>query len=64
MWWHPVHAQDAGHIWLRQKAAEVGATLAGNGNGNGKGPGKSPGKSPGKAVPPVDQGTGSAPGRL
>ncbi len=20
MWWHPVHAQDAGHIWLRQKA--------------------------------------------
>jgi DNA-binding transcriptional LysR family regulator len=27
MWWHPVHAQDAAHIWLRQKAVEVGATL-------------------------------------
>ncbi|MFI6251870.1 LysR family transcriptional regulator [Streptomyces sp. NPDC051016] len=27
MWWHPVHAQDAAHIWLREKAAEVGATL-------------------------------------
>ncbi|MGW2725484.1 LysR family transcriptional regulator [Streptomyces sp. NPDC001492] len=33
MWWHPVHAQDAAHIWLRQKAAEVGATLTGNGHG-------------------------------
>ncbi|MFI9583749.1 LysR family transcriptional regulator [Streptomyces sp. NPDC052236] len=31
MWWHPVHAQDAAHIWLRQKAAEVGATLRGRG---------------------------------
>lgn len=28
MWWHPVHTQDASHIWLRQKAAEVGATLS------------------------------------
>ncbi|CAM5272641.1 LysR family transcriptional regulator [Streptomyces spiroverticillatus] len=27
MWWHPLHDQDAAHIWLRQKAAEVGATL-------------------------------------
>ena len=27
MWWHPVHAQDAAHIWLRAKAAEIGATL-------------------------------------
>ncbi|MET9089260.1 LysR family transcriptional regulator [Streptomyces sp. NPDC004237] len=27
MWWHPVHAQDAAHIWLREKAAEIGATL-------------------------------------
>ncbi|MGI5459128.1 LysR family transcriptional regulator [Streptomyces sp. CA-249302] len=28
MWWHPVHAQDAAHIWLRRKAAEVGTSLA------------------------------------
>ncbi|MGW4912596.1 LysR family transcriptional regulator [Streptomyces sp. NPDC004270] len=27
MWWHPVHTQDAAHIWLRRKAGEVGATL-------------------------------------
>ncbi|MBE8470697.1 LysR family transcriptional regulator [Streptomyces justiciae] len=27
MWWHPVHAQDAAHIWLRRKAEEVGAGL-------------------------------------
>jgi DNA-binding transcriptional LysR family regulator len=27
LWWHPVHAQDAAHIWLRRKAAEVGAAL-------------------------------------
>ncbi|MER7639054.1 MULTISPECIES: LysR family transcriptional regulator [unclassified Streptomyces] len=33
MWWHPVHAQDAGHIWLRRKAAEVGATLMESGGG-------------------------------
>ncbi|MFF4628957.1 LysR family transcriptional regulator [Streptomyces griseorubiginosus] len=32
MWWHPVHAQDAAHIWLRQKAAEVGATLTADGD--------------------------------
>ncbi|MFJ8048364.1 LysR family transcriptional regulator [Streptomyces luteogriseus] len=31
LWWHPVHAQDAAHIWLRQKAAEVGAALTGAG---------------------------------
>ncbi|MFI5793749.1 LysR family transcriptional regulator [Streptomyces sp. NPDC051677] len=31
MWWHPLHAQDAGHIWLRRRAAEVGATLVSNG---------------------------------
>ncbi|MFJ3672700.1 LysR family transcriptional regulator [Streptomyces sp. NPDC090106] len=29
MWWHPVHAQDAAHIWLRRKSAEVGAALMG-----------------------------------
>ncbi|WP_433455160.1 LysR family transcriptional regulator [Streptomyces sp. CA-142005] len=34
MWWHPVHAQDAAHIWLRQKAEEVGATLMANGDGD------------------------------
>ncbi|MFI6521471.1 LysR family transcriptional regulator [Spirillospora sp. NPDC050679] len=28
MWWHPVHAQDAAHIWLRERAARVGAELA------------------------------------
>lgn len=33
LWWHPVHAQDAAHIWLRQKAAEVGAKLQANGTG-------------------------------
>ena len=27
MRWHPVHAQDAAHIWLRRKAEEVGETL-------------------------------------
>ncbi|MET9830349.1 LysR family transcriptional regulator [Streptomyces sp. NPDC006385] len=31
LWWHPVHTQDAAHIWLRQKAAEVGAALTENG---------------------------------
>ena len=34
MWWHPVHAQDAAHIWLREKAAEVGAALMGDGSGD------------------------------
>jgi len=27
MWWHPVHTQDAAHIWLRGKAEEVGTEL-------------------------------------
>ena len=28
LWWHPVHTQDAGHLWLREKAIEVGQALA------------------------------------
>jgi DNA-binding transcriptional LysR family regulator len=28
MWWHPVHTHDAAHIWLREMAAGVGATVA------------------------------------
>ncbi|MEU5882112.1 LysR family transcriptional regulator [Spirillospora sp. NPDC047279] len=24
MWWHPVHARDAGHAWLRETMARVG----------------------------------------
>jgi DNA-binding transcriptional LysR family regulator len=28
MWWHPVHTHDAGHRWLRETAARVGATVA------------------------------------
>jgi DNA-binding transcriptional LysR family regulator len=27
MWWHPVHTHDAGHRWLRETAARVGATV-------------------------------------
>ncbi|MFG7940308.1 LysR family transcriptional regulator [Streptomyces cacaoi] len=27
LWWHPVHTHDAGHAWLRETAARVGATL-------------------------------------
>jgi DNA-binding transcriptional LysR family regulator len=27
LWWHPVHAHDAGHRWLRETAAQVGATV-------------------------------------
>src|SRR3984957_11227954 len=27
LWWHPVHTHDAGHIWLRDTAARVAATL-------------------------------------
>jgi len=27
MWWHPVHTHDAGHLWLREMAARVGATV-------------------------------------
>ncbi|MGW7079926.1 LysR family transcriptional regulator [Streptomyces sp. NPDC054866] len=28
LWWHPVHTHDAAHIWLRETAARVGATLS------------------------------------
>ncbi|URM93741.1 LysR family transcriptional regulator [Actinomadura madurae] len=27
LWWHPVHTQDAAHIWLRETAARVAAEL-------------------------------------
>ncbi|WP_326823043.1 LysR family transcriptional regulator [Streptosporangium sp. NBC_01756] len=27
LWWHPVHGQDAAHIWLRETAARVAANL-------------------------------------
>ncbi|WP_208765554.1 hypothetical protein [Kitasatospora cineracea] len=27
LWWHPAHAQDAAHRWLRGTAARVGAGL-------------------------------------
>lgn len=27
LWWHPLHARDAGHIWLRETAARVGARI-------------------------------------
>ncbi|MEW2357105.1 LysR family transcriptional regulator [Spirillospora sp. NPDC029432] len=27
MWWHPVHTHDAAHIWLRETAARVAASL-------------------------------------
>jgi DNA-binding transcriptional LysR family regulator len=29
LWWHPVHTQDAAHIWLRETAARVAAGLGG-----------------------------------
>lgn len=29
LWWHPVHTQDAAHIWLRETAARVAAALGG-----------------------------------
>jgi DNA-binding transcriptional LysR family regulator len=28
LWWHPLHAQDAAHIWLRETAARVGKDMA------------------------------------
>jgi DNA-binding transcriptional LysR family regulator len=28
LWWHPVHTHDAGHIWLRDTATRVAATLS------------------------------------
>ena len=27
LWWHPVHTHDAGHLWLRETAAAVGAQI-------------------------------------
>jgi DNA-binding transcriptional LysR family regulator len=27
LWWHPVHAHDAGHAWLRELAGTVGAKI-------------------------------------
>jgi DNA-binding transcriptional LysR family regulator len=27
LWWHPVHTHDAGHVWLRELAAAVGARI-------------------------------------
>lgn len=27
LWWHPVHAHDAAHTWLRETAVRVGAAL-------------------------------------
>ncbi len=27
LWWHPVHAQDAGHLWLRETAERVGRSI-------------------------------------
>ncbi|MGM1063816.1 LysR family transcriptional regulator [Saccharothrix sp. Mg75] len=27
LWWHPVHAQDAGHLWLRETAERVGRVI-------------------------------------
>lgn len=48
MWWHPVHAQDAAHIWLRQKVAEVGATLTGHGTNEAVPAARSAGPEPGR----------------
>jgi DNA-binding transcriptional LysR family regulator len=30
MWWHPVHSQDAAHIWLREMVARVGEQVGGD----------------------------------
>jgi DNA-binding transcriptional LysR family regulator len=30
MWWHPVHAQDAAHTWLRETVERVGRELDGD----------------------------------
>ncbi|WP_119729944.1 LysR family transcriptional regulator [Thermomonospora amylolytica] len=27
LWWHPVHTQDAAHIWLRETAARIAAEM-------------------------------------
>ncbi|MDG5806207.1 LysR family transcriptional regulator [Streptomyces ossamyceticus] len=29
LWWHPVHTHDAAHIWLRETATRVAASLTG-----------------------------------
>ncbi|MEW2574638.1 LysR family transcriptional regulator [Streptomyces syringium] len=29
MWWHPLHTQDAAHIWLRETVTRVGEQLGG-----------------------------------
>jgi DNA-binding transcriptional LysR family regulator len=29
LWWHPVHTHDAGHLWLRESLAAIGARIAG-----------------------------------
>lgn len=33
LWWHPVHTHDAGHVWLRELAAEVGARVGARADG-------------------------------
>jgi DNA-binding transcriptional LysR family regulator len=30
LWWHAAHAHDAGHRWLRETAAKVGAAVSGS----------------------------------
>lgn len=30
LWWHPVHTHDAAHMWLRETAARVGASVTGH----------------------------------
>ncbi|MET9319531.1 LysR family transcriptional regulator [Streptomyces sp. NPDC003038] len=35
MWWHPLHTQDAAHIWLRETVARVGERIGGPGAGAG-----------------------------
>jgi DNA-binding transcriptional LysR family regulator len=27
LWWHPVHTHDAGHLWLRESVAAIGANI-------------------------------------
>ncbi len=27
LWWHPVHTHDAGHLWLRESVAAIGAQI-------------------------------------
>ena len=29
LWWHPVHTHDAGHLWLRDSVAAIGAGIVG-----------------------------------